>query len=721
MIGKTSVYKSLRLGTLCQPSLVALVYGAIAIALLSPMASALVMPDIADAIINVSHTVQARMALEEGQFPLRVAPWQHNGWRYPVFQFYGQFIYTLTGLLYKYVTPANPYLACLIILWLALTVSGFFIYRSSFLLTRSTPAAILAGASYMSAPYFLVNIHARGAFAEAVAQGVVPVVLYCVIHYYLKPSLGYVLLGGVAWFVLATTHTITFIYSSLFIGLLVLILGILKRHTWKRIVGISLSYCWGWLLGLYFLAPVVLSTNLQIRDYISNPFSWNWLTPLPTLLQPISLPPEPAPGLYFLNSLKDGTPNLHTAVGWVMLIAWATVIYYYFSHKSWSIKQQQTRFFALPLLIIFIFAFFLIWSPFDFWQFLPKTLWVTQFTYRIMTQVMWAGALLCSYAIVLLFRGRLDGRHIVLGLLLINMASSSYLPRLPSSQVVISDVIKQPDLGYGSTVYLYKIEKLDNLKVSPDISKFVYSDQWLKLDAEQEIHSVPGDSLRLHLEGEVPVEWFKKPITISVVVDGKKQSQQLLKSGKFVWDIPIKIPTDGKVFSLKFLTDTFIIPKLIDPKAQDERHLAIRVINLRLRGVISDYPLVPVTKTRQTLHQKGAETTGELIISNETHLVQLPVLYYPELLEVYVDGKKTPYFALPTNQSTLPKSDYGFALTSLKILPGSHKISILFKGLSWANWISVIAWLVFIVIAAFVMLKKMTNLVKFQAKMISKS
>lgn len=696
--------KWLKLVEFRQPLLVALVYGVLAIALLSPMASASVLPDIVDAITNVSHTVQARLALEEGQFPIRVAPWQHNGWRYPVFQFYGQFVYTLSGLLYKYVTPTNPYLACLIVLWLALTVSGFFIYRSSFLLTRSTPAAILAGASYMAAPYFLVNIHARGAFAEAVAQGVVTVVLYCVIRYYLKPTFGYVLLGGVAWFVLATTHTITFIYSSLFIGLFVLILTILKRNTWKRIIGISISYGLGWLLALYFLAPVVLSANLQIRDYMGNPYHTNWITLLPTLLQPVSLPPEPAPGIHSLNSLKDGTPNLHVAVGWVMLIAWSTVIYYYFLRKSWSTKIQQTRYFVAPLLGLFALAFFITWSPFNFWQFLPQTLWVTQFTYRIMTQVMWTGALLCAYAIVLLFRGRLEGRHIVLGLLLINMASSSYLPRLPSSSITMANLVKEPDLGYGRNAYLYKIGNQQPLStLSPPL---IYDDNWLMFNTEQEFDSIPGDSQTLHLEGEVPSGWFNRPITISAIVNNKEQSKTHLNVGKFIWNIPIKTLNNEKSFRLKFWTDAFIIPKLIDSKSQDERHLAIRVTNWRLRGIPSEYPLVPVTKTSQILHQKGVETTGEVIISNEAHLVQLPVLYYPDLLEVYVDGKKNPYFTLPTNEYTLPESDYGFALTSLKIMTGSHKISILFKGLSWANWISAIAWLVLIVLTAFVLLKK---------------
>ena len=93
----------------------------------------------------------------------------------------------------------------------------------------------------------------------------------------------------------------------------------------------------------------------------------------------------------------------------------------------------------------------MVWSPFDFWQFLPRSLWVTQFTYRILTQVMWTGALLSAYALVLLFRARLDGRHLVVGLLLIivTIATSPYLPILHSSSTTIGDLVKQPTIGYG--------------------------------------------------------------------------------------------------------------------------------------------------------------------------------------------------------------------------------------------------------------------------------
>jgi hypothetical protein len=79
-----------------RPHLAALaLYGVVAISLLAPMASNEILPAAVDHGNHVAMIIQGRMALEEGQFPLRVAPWQHNSWRYPLYQFYSPFVYTV--------------------------------------------------------------------------------------------------------------------------------------------------------------------------------------------------------------------------------------------------------------------------------------------------------------------------------------------------------------------------------------------------------------------------------------------------------------------------------------------------------------------------------------------------------------------------------------------------------------------------------------------------
>lgn len=171
-----------------RPSLLAaILYGLAAFLLMLPMASNSKIPAALDHANHIAHIVQARMALEERQFPLRVAPWEYEGWRYPAFHFYSQLLHTAGAVIHKLVTRSNPYSAYKLILWISLVFSGFFMYRTAYWLSQSRPGALMTGLVYMAAPYFLINIHAREAFTEAVAQGVLPAALYGSLRCYARP------------------------------------------------------------------------------------------------------------------------------------------------------------------------------------------------------------------------------------------------------------------------------------------------------------------------------------------------------------------------------------------------------------------------------------------------------------------------------------------------------------------------------------------------------
>jgi hypothetical protein len=74
------------------------IYALMVFGLLAPMASNTVIPEVPDHdhVNPVGIIVQARQAMEEDQLPLRVAPWEHAGFRYPLFQFYSPLVYTVT-------------------------------------------------------------------------------------------------------------------------------------------------------------------------------------------------------------------------------------------------------------------------------------------------------------------------------------------------------------------------------------------------------------------------------------------------------------------------------------------------------------------------------------------------------------------------------------------------------------------------------------------------
>lgn len=271
------------------------------------------------------------------------------------------------------------------------------------------------------------------------------------------------------------------------------------------------------------------------------------------------------------------------------------------------------------------------------------------------------------------------------------MASSSYLPRLQSSSVTISDLVKQPDLGYGNHAYLYK---------TVSSSSLTYRDVWLKLDEEQQFPSVPVSSPVLHLAGEVPPGLFNKPITLSVIINGKQINQTRLEAGKFIWDTPLEKNLTNQSFRIKFITDASVVPKEIVWKRWRKIHLAIKVNEVSIQSA-QNFPVLSL-KHSDIFTKKATEKTGKILIANDEKIVQLPVLFYPDLIQVKVDGNNVSY-------STVLYKEY--ALLSLRLAPGSHTISVIFTGLSWANWVSAIAWLGVAAFAGLLALEKTKKMV----------
>ncbi|MEL4896486.1 6-pyruvoyl-tetrahydropterin synthase-related protein [Crocosphaera sp. Alani8] len=669
---------------------IAILYSVIALSLMAPMASSkIINGSFNDTASHVGYIAQARTAIIEGQFPLRVAPAEGNGWRYPGFQFYSQLPYFIGGWFYKLVTPTNPYKAYKLVIIIALTIGGFYIYRLGFKLTKSRIASVLGGITYISAPYFLNNIHARGAFTEAIAQGILPVVIYYVIQCYLTGKRSYLILSAISWFCLAVTHIITFVYGTLFIALLALVVVIKTRKTdfrFTRLIPPLQGYGLGWLLGFYFLAPVVfISPYLSIRKQINviNPFDTNNYTPIANLLSPTSLPPEPS------QTGLAATYGLHPAVGWILLAAWGVTIYYHYFSPSLPPKLQQTRPYMLGLLWVFGVALFLTWSPIDIWSILPRQLWVTQFTFRFLTHVMWAGGLLTAYATVLIFRRRLDRRHLVIGILVIVLASRPWLP--PAKGTLTVDQLKQePLFRYsGALDYLYRppIRTLYGKAELPLLHPGwipgygtwnTFVNHPLLLEAELRYPAwEDGENPVLFIEGEVPLENIADTATLEVQIDGKVVGAFPLVSRELKGEVPFpSLPEESKDFGLKFV---------VQGGTRDGKPLNIRVKELFLDGMLPKHTLIPVKETEDNCQQQGVSTVCEITVSEDANIVQLPVLYYPDMLKVWVNDQR--FYKI----SAVHYRDYN--LTGVDLKPGTYTIRSTFHGLAWANWISSLAWL----------------------------
>ena len=643
----------------------ALIYALMAFGLLAPMASNTVIPEVPDHdhVNHIGHIVQARQAMEEGQFPIRVGPYEHAGFRYPLFQFYSPLVYTAGGLIYKAVTPTNPFAAYKILLWLGLVVGGFGIYRTANFLTGSRPAALVAGAMYMTAPYLLSNVHARGALTEVMAQAVLPVTLYCSLRaFHASWRSIWVLLAAIAWAALVLTHTITFLCSALFIGLLILLLAVDRRGLAGGLWRVGAAFALGCLLAMYQLGPVATADYLHVRSVFLNVGESRVLTPLSTLLSPISLPFEP------IGASGRTLGPVYPSLGWPMLMGVGLLAYARWSRRGEPEAATGPRPIrtSLALVGLFLLAVFIIWSPIDFWSSLPRPFHVVQFTGRFFTQALWTGALATAYAIVAITNGRVDLRVALPAIILVMAMESSYLPALASAKQTPASIAADPEID-SRLDYL-----ADPVKLSFDADggyaanlelPFVADDRALKLD---EPFTLPAALFRDAPRPELYLQAAAEGTgVLTIAINDRPAMQLTIQPGPLELTCPL--PPGARVtFSISAKTTRVVVSRLI------------------LRGLAPAHTAVPLRVTQPAItciHLEG-DVHCHITIPPDATLVQLPVLFTPDMVDVRVNGSAAP---------VVPLRDRHYVLAGLRLSPGSYDVRAHFRGLAWANVVSLIA------------------------------
>jgi hypothetical protein len=537
-----------------RPAAALVVYTLLAVALMSPLASS-VLPDTPaqDLADHVAGIVEARNALAEGQFPIRVSPRQCNNERYPTFQFYGNLPYTVGGILYCFL-HIGPYSAYKLLLTVALVAGAFYTSRCAFLLTGLATPSALAGAVFLTAPYMLTDIHARAAFTEALGFNMLPIVLFYALRAF-SGRLTAIPLSAVAWSCLLLTHNITYFYGSLFFC------GYFALHAWwqrarfRGLLCVGLAHAVGLILAAWYVAPQLCMLNdlhIAQRDWKNHLTMLNWLTPLGVLLSPSLVLPRPIPAF---DNARFGLQ-----VGWPILGAvWLAV------RSLWSARLPQPwRADLLRFLLLFAVAFLLAWAPFDLWHYLPRIFTFVQYSYRMLVFCVLWGSLLAAYGTASWLRRGLRTERAILGVLILGVFTAPYLsiPYTATGQVSEAGEIQHPDIGRG--------ENNDNYQLN---------------------------------------------------------APALARTALFTSE-----PAD----LLLTAADTRCVTRYGHP-----------------------------TITRLRLSQSG--------------LVQLPVLFYPQLLEVRDNGKVVPCGSIAK-------------YLGLRLGAGEHVIAVRFQGLRWANRLSLAGW-----------------------------
>lgn len=379
----------------------------------SALSNHVYLPRTDDYVYHIAAVIDAERAiLLQQQWLLRTAPDYVHGLFYPLFQFYSPLPYTLAGYL-GLIFSHNPLDPFKLSMGLCGFIGGWYAYKLYVYLFHNEVSALLGAVLYLFSPYLLMDVDVRGDFTEAMSQTLFPAVLYYFFRLYHtqcwnRERLYFLLAGVVAYYSLMTTHLLSWITMTLFAGLFFSGLALQERrpsHLAPLVLTAFLSSC----LAAWYLLPIALLHDKLYITLISQkdtPWSFDWITQLPTLLAPASLN----------SQLGYAHLAITPSIGLPLLL----------SCGYWLYQKEKTPLLKTSL-SLFLLAFLIAWSPFDFWAFLPRVSYILQFPYRMLINIDWLGGLLFVPLLNRLFKNKLDRRHLFLGLLFIFLANSHWL------------------------------------------------------------------------------------------------------------------------------------------------------------------------------------------------------------------------------------------------------------------------------------------------------
>jgi hypothetical protein len=652
--------------------------------LLLPLLFNTYVPKVMDVFNHLAGIIQANKAFMEGQFILRTAPSGHySGFRYPFFEFYSPTSYTIAGLIYHWITPSNPFNAFKLAIWCANLFAGIYMYKLAFAFVKSHRAAILAAVVYLFAPYNIIVINHLGNLTEAMALGVLPSVIFYTLQCYEHPENDTALLKmSLVWYLLATIHLITFLCTTFFVFIF-FILAVHKISKWKSLLRVGIGYLFSSMLLMWYLGPIVLySKFLFVSDLVRENY---YPSSLNTLFSPIPLISKGN----IVGMSKDLLSEIHPSIGLPILVAVSLCLYLWLSGRV-DKKYFYPR--ISSLLILFFIIFFIIWSPINFWRWLPSSFGIIQYTWRLLGQLTGVGAILFAWAVCWVYENRLNKIPVLLGIGLIMASSIAWLKTPEHDGIEFKKIAEHPYIILNGDAYLFNVDKSGTNEI--DLLSLHFHSGFLKMN---DVFYLPRSlfqsaySPMIQVEGSVSTQIKKQQL--QAIVDNKIIGQKMLKSGAFYWEIKapfLNMPSRNKLIPFQFKT----IDKTASP--------FIKINNIQLSGFLNPKTTFFLKQLpANACQQKMNETICNVNIPKGIQLLELPVFYYPDMLNITLNGKSVAYHSILQGS---------YLLVGIVPLPGANNtIHIQFRGLLWANFISYGAWSLFLIFSIFLLLRKITN------------
>lgn len=222
------------------------------------------------------------------QIPPRWAGYLNHGYGYPLFQFTYPFPYYV-GLFIRFV-GFGLVDSVKVVFVLSVIISGLAMY----LLGRElngTYAGFIAAVFYISAPYRLVNLYARGSIGESLALAVIPILFYSTLRFVVKPTSTRLAIGSLCLAILILTHNVTAlvtlpIFIVYYFALVKAYFEDLKTYTLRLLLLCIL----GFGIAAYFFIPALFEKDfialslkpladvnehfVQLREFVVSPWSY---------------------------------------------------------------------------------------------------------------------------------------------------------------------------------------------------------------------------------------------------------------------------------------------------------------------------------------------------------------------------------------------------------------------------------------------------------------
>lgn len=210
--------------------------------------------------------------IESFQIPCRWAPDAGLGYGEPLFNFYGQFTYAFGELFHM--TGFSIVDTVKIVFIVSLVGSAITMFLLAKYIWKNNYAALISSAIYIYTPYRAVDVWVRGAYPEAFAFIFFPLIIYFFHRFVDEARKKWLILLSLSTFLLITTHNLSLVMFTPFMGVWMLYILISKKQL-KLLPQIILSLIGAIILSSFYILPVIFESKfVNLHSTIEGYFDY---------------------------------------------------------------------------------------------------------------------------------------------------------------------------------------------------------------------------------------------------------------------------------------------------------------------------------------------------------------------------------------------------------------------------------------------------------------